>query len=220
MKKSLLFVAALLVSAIALAESKTFTTKFGNKSVEGMTQFVMAEDTTFTDANGIKWTVKVTSTSAGAAAITHNGGSKPNIQIGSASKPATKVVLSGSISSSAVEISDFQATFGGAAASDYTVSLKIDGTEIASANIQGNAKQDAKPESSWAGVNGKDLVLEMTNPTAANVIIYELSYTYETTATDIENVVEAPTTYKTIYNGQVVIVRDGVRYNTVGQVVE
>ena len=60
----------------------------------------------------------------------------------------------------------------------------------------------------------------MTNPTAANVIIYELSYTYETTATDIENVVEAPTTYKTIYNGQVVIVRDGVRYNTVGQVVE
>ena len=55
---------------------------------------------------------------------------------------------------------------------------------------------------------------------SAPAYMYSAVLKYGETATDIENVVEAPKTFKTIYNGQVVIVRDGVRYNTVGQIVE
>ena len=216
MKKSLLFVAALLVSAIAMAESKTVTIQFGSKSVEGTTQVA---DGAFTDANGISWTVNITNATAEAAGITQNGGSTPNLQIGSAAKPASKVVFSADIAATNVSITDFQAKLGGAKASDYSAELKIDGTSIATLPVKGNTPVDIKPES-WTGVSGKNLVLELTNPTAANVVIYSISYTFETTASDIDNVVEAPKTFKTIYNGQVVIVRDGVRYNTVGQVVE
>jgi len=45
-------------------------------------------------------------------------------------------------------------------------------------------------------------------------------YKMDGTGSAIENIEAAPKTYKTIYNGQVVIIRDGVRYNTVGQVIE
>ena len=41
-----------------------------------------------------------------------------------------------------------------------------------------------------------------------------------TVPTGVENIQAAPKAMKTLYNGQVVIIRDGVRYNTVGQVIE
>ena len=219
MKKIFSVFAAVLFVSTVMAAPQTVSVKFGSASVEGATQ-VNNTTKTFTDANSIEWTLEITNAGAEDAAIQNAGGTNACLQIGSAAKPAAKVVIKGVIATSNVQISDFNATFGGAAACNYSAELKIDGVAIANGSMAGNTKVDVKPESSWAGVAGKELTIEMTNAVSANMCVYNLSYTFEATATDIENVVGAQNTYKTIYNGQVVIVRDGVRYNTVGQVVE
>lgn len=53
-----------------------------------------------------------------------------------------------------------------------------------------------------------------------NNTIYLHSIVIDDSATAIENAVIAPKAVKLIENGQLVIIRDGVRYNSVGQVIE
>ena len=53
-----------------------------------------------------------------------------------------------------------------------------------------------------------------------NNTIYIRSIAIDDSATAIDNTVIAPKAVKLIENGQLVIIRDGVRYNSVGQVIE
>jgi len=216
MKKIFSVFAAILLVGSMMAASKTVTVEFGSAKVAGATPVT---DNQFVDGNGITWTLVITSKGE-EAGIINNGGDNHNCAIGSASKPATAVVMSATIAEDDVKITDFQAVFGGAKACDYSVSLKVGDEEVASAAVKGSNKVTAAPESSWTGVKGKTLSINFTNPTDANVAIYSLTYTYEDVASAVENIEASAKAYKTIYNGQVVIVRDGVRYNTVGQVVE
>ena len=69
-------------------------------------------------------------------------------------------------------------------------------------------------------VNLSDKNFVKVGASGATVQVFSAVITYEDKGSAVENIEASAKAYKTIYNGQVVIVRDGVRYNTVGQVVE
>ena len=212
MKKSLLFVAALLVSAIAMADI-TITPESGFKSAYGSSEYTITVNEINFTVSGMQYNVKnqpsglakqqviqARKSSSGAGSLTND--SELNLKsITIATQNDKDFTLSAGVASDA--LSEVTKPTGTAAkyackASDDT-DIEIDVT-VYTFNVTGMK------------------YFELLNGSAASYFAYITIE--EGTATDIDNVVEAPKTFKTIYNGQVVIVRDGVRYNTVGQVVE
>lgn len=99
-------------------------------------------------------------------------------------------------------------------ATDETIQLKTYVNKTVGAPV------DVTYRKAIIDLSSKNFVKIASPSGAAMGHVYSAVLVYETTTTGIDNIEAAPKTYKTIYNGQVVIIRDGVRYNTVGQVIE
>ena len=210
MKKSLLFVAALLVSAIALADI-TITPESGFKSSYG--------DYTFT-VNEIDFTV---------SGMMYNAKNTPSglakqqvIQARKSSSGAGSLKNDGEINLKSITIAtqnDKDFTLSAGVASDALSEVTKPTGSAGKYACKASDDTDTEIDVTIYKFNVTGMkYFELLNGSAAQYFAYITIE--EGTATDIENVVEAPKTFKTIYNGQVVIVRDGVRYNTVGQIVE
>ncbi len=215
MKKSLLFVAALLVSAMSFAATKSETVTKEQLVAFNAAAQKYADAAKALDGTAVNYAI---------ACMANKDMPWVQLRVTTTELAAyIKIEAPGKVKKVTLTISNASNSAGGAA--DITKHGAYTGNILANSEIDAATSIVTAPKED---IVDNEVVLNLGENGAKNVYIqtdkaariWGWTVEYETTATDIENVVEAPKTFKTIYNGQVVIVRDGVRYNTVGQIVE
>ena len=229
MKKSLLFVAALLVSAMSFANiSIQADTKNGSKGA--FTSSYVNEERAFT----------VDEIEFGQLGCQYNAKESPKVgetekaakqqfiqmrKFQEGGNPAGTIYNKTAIDLKTITILQFnekEFQFAAGNAIDDLAEIAKPEAETVKETIkivdgEGEADFEIELHKFVFNLNGKKF-FQITN--VDNNTIYLRSIVIDNTASAIDNAVVAPKAVKMIENGQLVIIRDGVRYNTVGQVIE
>ena len=224
MKKSLLFVAALLVSAMSFANIVITAGEEGAKTVQSSYN---NDEKTFTVADiefgylGAQYNGNETPK----VGETEKAGKKQFIQLRKfqeGGNPAGTIYNKTAVAMKSVEVLQFnekEFQFAAGDAIDALVEIAKPEATTVKETIKLSDESDFEIElhKFVFNLNGKKF-FQITN--VDNNTIYLRSIVIDNSATAIDNAVVAPKAVKVIENGQLVIIRDGVRYNTVGQVIE
>lgn len=237
MKKSLLFVAALLVSAWSFAAititaetNKAFTTQYEKEKIDDVN---VDKERVFT-VDGVEF---------GQIAVKANGKDEPaalkpivskqviimrKVDSGENPVPAgalyNKTAIDNLNTIAITQYNDkkFKVFAGNAADALAEIAAPISTEDVKVSYI---ATKDGE-ETTSTEVDAKKFVFNLKGnkffkieDADSNTVIL-FSIVIDDTASAIDNAVVAPKAVKVIENGQLVIIRDGVRYNTVGQVIE
>ncbi len=165
-KLSILF-AALFCAAMSFAATETVTINFG--STEGYCNF-KSTSVSYTDAANMQWVMAASGTSSFTANAKYS-------QIGSSSKPASSITMTGT-AQSAGTISAISVKMGGFSGTAGTVIIKVNGEQYATGSL--NATNDVTISGSESKTIAKDQTIEISvTSISKGVKIYSISYTYE-----------------------------------------
>ena len=165
-KLSILF-AALLTCTMSFALKKTTTINFG--SATGSCNFNKAS-VSYTDASSMAWAMAA----GGTTSFTPNGSYN---QIGSGSKPATSITLTGT-AAAAMNLTSVSVKMGGFSSTAGTVTITVNGESYATGGLSGT--NDTTISATTAKSLAKDQTIAISVASIAKgVKIYNITYTYE-----------------------------------------
>lgn len=155
---------------VRAANGGTVTVEFGTNKVE-----IDKTSVDFTDSNGVNW--NCTTAFTGGTSFTSNAG---YFQIGSKNKPATSINITADITEPSFKITSFSSKWGGFSGTAGTISMKVNGTEVANGSL--NASSDVDVTSGTITTESVSSISISVTSITRGVKLFNLSYSYEKVA--------------------------------------
>ncbi len=179
MKKLTLFLSAMLLACATSLQAEDVTIKFGTNGTK-----INAASVTCTDSKNTSWTIVTTATESSFT-------QQPTYsQVGSGSKPATSITMTGT-AAQAMDITTISVKMGGFNSTAGNVTIKVNGTDYATGSLNGTSDVTISGSTAVSLGVGQTIEISVTN-IAKGVKIYNITYTATEQAVG-ENTVATPT---------------------------